>query len=164
MNNLNYIGKGLKCIDNVFLAQFTKQDWVFCRLKFESWFFFPFSLFLPVIRGCLGDSDSFGKCLKSNFTSLCWFGWHSHLAGLSENLLYTMGTGLLFPTQAQISQCLNSHRVLISTTRCYHKDKHAQTPLSPAASRLVSGCRKSANRGTFWEDISTHTRLHSMPN
>lgn len=26
MNNLNYIGKGLKCIDNVFLAQFTKQD------------------------------------------------------------------------------------------------------------------------------------------
>lgn len=29
MNYLNYIGKGLKCIDNASLAHFAKQDWVF---------------------------------------------------------------------------------------------------------------------------------------
>lgn len=159
-NNLNHIGKGLKCIDNVFLAQFAKQDWVF---SFEVWkliFVFPFCAFLPASHGCLGDSDSFGKCLKSNFTSLRWFGWHSHLAGLSESILFTMGTGLLRPTEAQISHCLNSHRALISTAHCYRKDEHIRTLLSPAASRIV----KSANRGTFWEDISTHTSLHSLPN
>lgn len=137
-------------------------------LSFEVWklifFFFPFCAFLPASRGCLGDSDSFGKCLKSNFTSLRWFGWHSHLAGISESLLYRMGTGLLFPREAQIFHCLNSHRALIRSDRCFHKDEHVQTMLSPTASRSASSSWNSANRTSFREYISTHTHLHSMPN
>ncbi len=141
---------------------FTLQSTTEFSLSFEvhKLIFLPFCAFLPASPGCLGDSNSFGMCFKSNFTSLRWFGWHSHLAGLSESLLYTMGTGLFCPTEAQISHCLNSHRALISTAHCYCKDGRVRTLLSPAASQLV----KSANWGTFWEDISAHTSLHSMTN
>ncbi|ROL28011.1 Voltage-dependent T-type calcium channel subunit alpha-1I [Anabarilius grahami] len=106
----------------------------------------PFPDLAPVVFFCLKQTTCPRSwCIRMVLSP------YPLLAGAhrSESLLYTMGTGLLFPTEAQISHCLNSHRALISTARCYHKDKCAETPLFPAASRLVSGSRKSANRGTF---------------